>query len=558
MGNITGLDNQTSLGNKTSANQTSANQTSANHTSGNQTFHATSGDTWYFLKTIGEGTLNRPHGVDVDTATGKVYVADFGAHNIAAFNPDGTLDTTFDTDGFAGSLGSPFGNQGPEDLVVVSGPYPGGKAIIATDPTNSGPTPPALVYYDLSGNLLATITNPNLGATNVRPFGIGTLGGSGDYIVTDIFNRAVYTFSPQPVPGSLHPRPAATISNAGFTLLTDAACCLSVTSGGTALTYVTDNQNGFGTGISYYSSIDGSSVGSCCNDVAPYGIDVIPGSGLAGRMIFSETLGGVVNSYYPDGGFAATVAPANSVLTPRGIAVVPDQPGGDNTDTVYVAEHGNARISVFVNTPPAPPDTTPPPAPTLQSPTDAYIIADTTPTLDWDDVVDPSTPITYELLVDDNSDFSSPLISQSGLTTSEYSISTPLADGLYSWTVRATDGANNIGGFSFTFQFFVDSSPGPADCIDRSGVPAAHTFITKWGSAGQSNGQFETMEDIAIDAECNVYVADHQNGGGSVVDRIQKFSKDGTFITSWGTPGNDPGEFFFPGPTGIAIEPSTG
>ena len=158
---------------------------------------------------------------------------------------------------------------------------------------------------------------------------------------------------PQPVPHALF---GATISNPAFVLLTDAACCLSVTSGGTLLTYVTDNQNGFGTGVSYYSSVDGSSAGSCCGDQAPYGIDVIPGSGLAGRMIFSETSGSVINSYYPDGGFAATVAPAGSsdgqVLTPRGIAVLPDQPGGDNTDTIYVAEHGNSRIQVFVNTPP--------------------------------------------------------------------------------------------------------------------------------------------------------------------------------------------------------------
>ena len=66
------------------------------------------------------------------------------------------------------------------------------------------------------------------------------------------------------------------------------------------------------------------------------------------------------------------------------------------------------------------------------------------------------------------------------------------------------------------------------------------------------------MEDIAIDADCNVYVTDHQNGGGSTVNRVQKFSSDGTFITSWGTPGNGNGQFFFPGPAGIAIDPNNG
>ena len=90
--------------------------------------------------------------------------------------------------------------------------------------------------------------------------------GGGRYLVTDIQNRKVYTYDPvlpQPVPHALF---GATISDPAFVLLTDAACCLSVTSGGTLLTYVTDNQNGFGTGVSYYSSVDGSSAGSCCGD----------------------------------------------------------------------------------------------------------------------------------------------------------------------------------------------------------------------------------------------------------------------------------------------------
>ena len=128
-----------------------------------------SGDTWYFLKKIGEGILTTPHGVDVDPTTGKVYVADTGNHRIAAFNPDGTLDTTFDADGFAGT----FGNAGPEDLVIVPGPYsPDGKAIIVTDPTSSDP---ALDFYTLSGNLLQHTTGSALGGSpGFRPYGIGS------------------------------------------------------------------------------------------------------------------------------------------------------------------------------------------------------------------------------------------------------------------------------------------------------------------------------------------------------------------------------------------------
>ena len=174
------------------------------------------------------------------------------------------------------------------------------------------------------------------------------------------------------------------------------------------------------------------------------------------------------------------------VLSPRGVAVVPNQPAG--TDNVYVADLGNNRIQVFVNTPPVPPDTTPPAAPNLVSPADASSTNDNTPKMDWSDVTDPSTPVTYDLLVDDNSDFASPVISQNGLSASIFtpSFANPLPDGLYYWKVRAKDSVPNVGAFSSTFTFTVDTRyppPPGADCIDRSGISAAHTFIAKWGSS---------------------------------------------------------------------------
>ena len=282
-------------------------------------------------------------------------------------------------------------------------------------------------------------------------------------------------------------------------------------------------------------------------------------------MIFSETIQSRILSLPADASgpnpSAFVVAPAGSadgqVLSPRGVAALPDQPGGDNTDTVYVAEHGNSRISVFIN---SPPDTTPPGAPTLTSPADTSSTNDNTPTLDWSNVIDPSTPVTYELLVDDNSDFATPVISQNSLTVSIYTppFASPLADGLYYWKVRAKDGVPNVGPFSSTSTFTVDTSTPPpaADCIDRSGISAAHTFITKWGSSIANGGQFDGISDIAIDQDCNVYVT--QLAGGLPVDRVLKFSSDGTFITSWGPPGPNDGQFGNLGPAGIAIDPTTG
>lgn len=53
------------------------------------------------------------------------------------------------------------------------------------------------------------------------------------------------------------------------------------------------------------------------------------------------------------------------------------------------------------------------------------------------------------------------------------------------------------------------------------------TFITQWGSYGAGNGQFNNPTYIAIDRVGNVYVADHNNS------RVQKFSAQGHWLQSW-------------------------
>jgi tripartite motif-containing protein 71 len=49
-------------------------------------------------------------------------------------------------------------------------------------------------------------------------------------------------------------------------------------------------------------------------------------------------------------------------------------------------------------------------------------------------------------------------------------------------------------------------------------------FITKWGSIGSGDGQFNGTLDIASDATGNVYVADANNKS------VQKFDDAGKFI----------------------------
>ncbi len=66
-------------------------------------------------------------------------------------------------------------------------------------------------------------------------------------------------------------------------------------------------------------------------------------------------------------------------------------------------------------------------------------------------------------------------------------------------------------------------------------------FVRKWGGPfaanvrGTFNGWFRTPTGVAIGSHGNVFVADQEN------NRIQKFTSQGRFLTTFGTPHRDPG-----------------
>jgi len=71
-------------------------------------------------------------------------------------------------------------------------------------------------------------------------------------------------------------------------------------------------------------------------------------------------------------------------------------------------------------------------------------------------------------------------------------------------------------------------------------------FVTSWGSEGEGEGQFASLESLDVDSNGNVYVADHGN------TRIQKFTSEGEFVSSWGFEGTEQGQF--DGPSGLAVD----
>jgi DNA-binding beta-propeller fold protein YncE len=74
----------------------------------------------------------------------------------------------------------------------------------------------------------------------------------------------------------------------------------------------------------------------------------------------------------------------------------------------------------------------------------------------------------------------------------------------------------------------------------------AGAFVTKWGSFGTGNGQFDFPAGVAVDADGHVFVADRMN------NRIQVFTSSGAYLTQWGTPGDGDGEF--QQPVGVTVD----
>jgi hypothetical protein len=109
-------------------------------------------------------------------------------------------------------------------------------------------------------------------------------------------------------------------------------------------------------------------------------------------------------------------------------------------------------------------------------------------------------------------------------------------DGQFNTTVAvAVDGSGNV--------YVVDRNNNRVEKFSSSG-----TFLAKWGSFGSGDGQFNGPWGVAVDSSGNVYVTD----GGN--NRVQKFSSSGTFLTKWGTPGSGDGQFN--GPFGVAVDGS--
>jgi hypothetical protein len=98
--------------------------------------------------------------------------------------------------------------------------------------------------------------------------------------------------------------------------------------------------------------------------------------------------------------------------------------------------------------------------------------------------------VTYRLQVDNNSNFSSPIIDEDNLAASAYTLASALADGTYYWRVKAVDGASNESGWCSAWSCNIDTIPPVVSGIATTDVTTTSVTIT-WTTSEPATSQVE-------------------------------------------------------------------
>lgn len=80
------------------------------------------------------------------------------------------------------------------------------------------------------------------------------------------------------------------------------------------------------------------------------------------------------------------------------------------------------------------------------------------------------------------------------------------------------------------------------------------SYQRQWGSAGTGNGQFSLANGIAADSTGTIYVVDDDVGGGSGASRVQWFDTGGTFLGKYDSASYGSGNGEFKDPNAIDID----
>jgi hypothetical protein len=123
-------------------------------------------------------------------------------------------------------------------------------------------------------------------------------------------------------------------------------------------------------------------------------------------------------------------------------------------------------------------DTLPPGGFTLTAPALGAITTAVRPVFSWASAAGANR---YFIQVDDNDDFSSPIFDNIQTTTTSYTPTTNLPQGLYYWRVKARDAANNEGPYTASRSFYVNIQTSPANNTILRNTPRPNFM---WASGG--------------------------------------------------------------------------
>ena len=138
-------------------------------------------------------------------------------------------------------------------------------------------------------------------------------------------------------------------------------------------------------------------------------------------------------------------------------------------------------------------DTTAPTVPSPLTPLGGSITTSNQPTFSWSNSTDLVSPVTYDLIVSQDSTFASAiLISQTGLTTESYKPTFNLADGHYYWKVRSSDSSENKSPYSTVSDFIVDSNSPSVTASPAGGLYNTTQSVTLTASKSGSTIYYTT------------------------------------------------------------------
>ncbi len=178
-------------------------------------------------------------------------------------------------------------------------------------------------------------------------------------------------------------------------------------------------------------------------------ISVSPDYGYVGETVSVTGSGFGANASltfsYDDAEINAQGDTTDSSGSFSGSITIPKSVHGPHNITVTDDQNNKSKATFTV-------ESTAPAIPRLLSPADGNrlgVLGGIKPTFKWTAVTDPSG-VTYSLEVDTTSDFSQPILEQTGIPGTSYTLTSAqaLPKGEYYWRVEAVDGASNESGWS--------------------------------------------------------------------------------------------------------------